>query len=382
MEPALDTFGDLDGFLDLACELLAVPSTADRPHDLTRAMELVLDAVGPGFTVEQFTSNGKPSALVYCGASRPRFRVILNGHLDVVPADPDQFVPRVGDGRLVARGAQDMKVSALAMALAFRDLAPRLPFALGLQLVTDEEVGGYDGTRHQVRQGVRGDFVIIGEYTRLDIVADSKGLLHARLHAVGRAGHGAYPWLGDNALLAVVEGINRLLARYPVPSAEEWRTTVNLARIESPNAAVNQIPATATAWIDLRFPAEDADLSGRTQSEVTSHLQAVCGPGVRVEVDRYEPAHHADHDHPDVARLRQAAQAEGYAGALLRKHGSGDGRFYYQDGVPAVAFGVGGSGQHGPDEYAEIATFAPYHRALCRFLLDVAGTAQVTKSCD
>jgi succinyl-diaminopimelate desuccinylase len=292
----------------------------------------------------------------------------------VVPADPDQFVPRIVDGRLVARGAQDMKVSALVMALAFRTLAPGLPYPLGLQLVTDEEVGGYDGTRHQVQQGVRGDFVIIGEYTGLDIVADSKGLLHGRLHAVGRAGHGAYPWLGDNALLAVIEGVNRLVARYPVPSAAEWRTTVNVARVQTPNPAVNQIPAAATAWFDLRFPAEDTDLSGRTREEIAGHLQAVCGAGVRVEIDRFEPAHHADHDHPDIARLRRAAEAEGYAGALLRKHGSGDGRFYYQRGIPAVAFGVGGAGQHGPDESAEIATFAPYHGALCRFLLDVAAT--------
>ena len=368
----MDPDFDLDAFLDLACEMLTVPSTVDRPNDLNRALELALDTVGPGFTVEQFTSNGKPSALVYCGTSRPEFRVILNGHLDVVPAEPSQFTPRVVGDRLIGRGAQDMKVSALAMALAFRDLAPRLPYALGLQLVTDEEVGGHDGTRHQVWQGVRGDFVIIGEYTGLDIVADSKGLLHARLHAVGRAGHGAYPWLGSNAVLALLDGINRLLARYPVPAAEEWRTTVNLARIDTANPAVNQIPAAATAWFDLRFPAEDADLSNRTRDEVGRHLQAVCGPRVRVEVDRFEPAHHADHDHADIARLRRAAQAEGFAGALLRKHGSGDGRFYSQHDIPAVAFGVGGAGQHGPDEYADIATFAPYHRALRRFLRDVA----------
>jgi len=364
---------DLEAFLDLACELLAVPSTVDRPHDLNRSLELVLDTVGPGFTVEQFTCNGKSSVLVYCGASRPDFRVILNGHLDVVPAELSQFTPRVVGDRLIGRGAQDMKVSALAMALAFRDLAPRLPYPLGLQLVTDEEVGGHDGTRHQVWQGVRGGFVIIGEYTGLDIVADSKGLLHARLHAVGRAGHGAYPWLGENAVVALLDGINRLLARYPVPAAEEWRTTVNLARIDTANPAVNQIPASATAWFDLRFPTEDSDLSGRTRDEVGRHLQAVCGPRVRVEVDRFEPAHHTDHDHADIVRLRRAAQAEGYAGALLRKHGSGDGRFYSQHGVPAVAFGVGGAGQHGPDEYADITTFAPYQRALRRFLLDVAG---------
>jgi succinyl-diaminopimelate desuccinylase len=33
-----------------------------------------------------------------------------------------------------------------------------------------------------------------------------------------------------------------------------------------------------------------------------------------------------------------------------------------------VAFGVGGSGQHGPDEYADLTTVVPYYRALRGFL--------------
>ncbi|MBB6473864.1 hypothetical protein [Sphaerisporangium rubeum] len=91
-------------FVTLAGELLAVPSVADRPADLHRALELVLDVTGPGFTVERFESGGKPSALVYpAAASRPRFPVILNAHLDVVPAPPEQFVPRREGDRLYAR---------------------------------------------------------------------------------------------------------------------------------------------------------------------------------------------------------------------------------------------------------------------------------------
>src|SRR5690349_15238165 len=54
-------------------------------------------------------------------------------------------------------------------------------------------------------------------------------------------------------------------------------------------------------------------------------------------------------------RLRDVARRQGYAGGLLRKHGVSDGRFYGQLGIPAVAFGVGGSGQHGPDELAAVA---------------------------
>src|ERR1700690_3456378 len=146
---------DMTSFLATARELLAIPSTSDRPGELARALDLVLGFVGPGFTVERFESGGKPSALVYRGGQRPHFRVMLNAHLDVVPAPPEDFRPREEGSRLYARGAQDMKVSALVQARVFAELAGRLPYPLGLQLVTDEETGGDDGTRGHIWEGGR-----------------------------------------------------------------------------------------------------------------------------------------------------------------------------------------------------------------------------------
>jgi succinyl-diaminopimelate desuccinylase len=367
---------ELEDFLAAAVDLLAVPSTADRPDQLRRAVEYVVDFVGPGFRVERFESNGKPSALLYVegrpGAARPDFRVILNGHLDVVPAEPEQFRPRREGDRLYARGAQDMKVSALAQALVFRELAASLAYPLALQLVADEELGGRDGTGHQLEQGVSGAFVVIGEQSRLDIVTDAKGVLHVKLRASGRANHGAYPWLGDNALLKLVNTVTRLMAAYPAVADETWRTTVNLARIDTPNQAYNQVPAQAEAWLDIRFPAEDADLNGRTLREVTDYLYTFCEPGVAIVVEDFSSPHHVDQDSPEVKELRRAAQNQGYPADFLRKHGASDGGFYSGRGVAAVAFGVGGSGQHGPDEYMEIDTIEPYHRALTDFLEHLA----------
>ncbi len=267
---------DLEIFLATAAGLLAVPSTADRPAELSRALEMVIRLAGPGVTVERFTSGGKPSALLYRGQGRPHFRIILNAHLDVVPGGPEQFRPRRESGRLYARGAQDMKVSALVMTQVFRELAGGLPYPLGLQLVTDEEVGGRDGTLHQLEEGVTADFVLIGEASGLRLVADSKGRINARLRAHGRAAHGAYPWLGDNALVKLHRSLSNMLAAYPVPAGEVWQTTVNLARIETANQAFNQIPDQAEAWLDIRFPADDTDLNGKTAQQIAAHLAGFC----------------------------------------------------------------------------------------------------------
>jgi succinyl-diaminopimelate desuccinylase len=359
---------DTEPFLAAACELLAMRSTADRPGDLHKALGFVVDFVGPGFTVERFESGGKPSVLMYRGAQRPHFRIILNAHLDVVPAAAAQFRPRREGDRLYARGAQDMKVSALVQAQVFGDLAGALPYPLGLQLVTDEEVGGRNGTLHQIQQGVSGEFVIIGEHSGLCIVTDSKGMITATLRAVGRSGHAAYPWRGDNALIKLQASLARLLAAYPRTTEEAWRTTVNLARIQTPNQARNQIPALAEAWLDIRYPPDDTNLNGKTGAEIAAYLASFCEPGVTPVVEHADPPHHADQRRPEIRSLQQAVTGQGYRADFLRKHGAADGRFYYQQGTDAIIFGIGGDGLHGPDEYADTTTIAPYYRALKEFL--------------
>lgn len=340
--------------------LISVQSTADRPDELHRALEMVLELVGPGFEVRRFESRGKPSALV--GPNNAR--VVLNAHLDVVPGTPEQFTARRDGHRLYGRGAHDMKCAALILATVFRELAPQLPYPIALQLVTDEEVGGFDGTGHQVAQGIRAGFVVIGEQSNLRIVTESKGILRVRLTATGRTAHAAYPWLGENALVAVVDAVQRLLERFPVPAAEDWVTTVNVAKIETGNEAVNMVPADACAWLDVRFPPTDTDL--------VAELREIAGPGVELHVDAMGAPHHADPAGAEVRALQQAAAAVGYDGSLLRKHGAADGRFYSAHGIDAVIFGPGGDGQHGPAEYVDLRTLRPHRDALRTFLWSLA----------
>ena len=297
-------------FLARACELLAIPSTSERPGELRRALDYVLDFVGPGFTVERFESGGKPSALVYPGRNAGTSTSYSTPTWTSSRPRPASSGPRRDGDRLFARGAQDMKVSGLLAAQVFRELAAGLPYPVALQLVTDEEVGGRDGTLHQLDRGVRGRFVIVGETSGLRIVNESKGMLVVRLLATGRAAHAAYQWLGDNALVKLQRSVASLLARYPVATEEVWRTTVNLARVGTRNQARNQVPADAEALLDIRFPPDDPDLAGKTTAEVTAYLQGFCEPGVTPVVDVLDPPHRADPDRPEVLRLQHAARRQ------------------------------------------------------------------------
>ena len=292
-----------------------MPSTADRPDDLHRALEFVVDLVGPGFTVERFESGGKPSALLYLGAKRPRFQVILNAHLDVVPALPDQFRPRREGERLYARGAQDMKVAALVEARVFRELAHDLPYPLALQLVTDEEVGGRNGTLHQIEQGVSGEFVVIGEYSGLRIVTDSKGMITATLRAVGRGGHSAYPWLGDNALIKLHRSLATVLAAYPVPAEEAWRTTVTYRAHRNPQPGPQPDPGPGGGLAGYPLPArgrrperQDRPGNHRVPSVL---LRTRCHPGC-------PPRRPTASRRPESARDTRAAAGRGRPGVPRR----------------------------------------------------------------
>ncbi len=359
---------DTEQLLDVACELLAIPSTADRPADLQRALDFVIDFAGPGFTVERFESEGKASALLYLGAVRPRFKVILNAHLDVIPAKPEQFRPRREGQRLYARGAQDMKVSALVLALVFRELAPRLAYPLGLQLVTDEEVGGHNGTLHQLECGVNGDFAVIGEFSGLNIVTESKGMIIVTLQAKGMGAHSAYPWLGDNAILKIHRSLSRIFSAYPPPISEVWRTTVSVSRIETSNQAYNQIPSDAEALLDIRFSPDDPALNGKTADEILEFLTGFCEPGVVPALKHASGIHLARSDNSHIKDIQSAVSRQGYRSESLRRHGASDGRFYTQYDTDAILFGVDGAGQHGPDEYVDVSSVAPYKNALMDFL--------------
>jgi succinyl-diaminopimelate desuccinylase len=81
------------------------------------------------------------------------------------------------------------------------------------------------------------------------------------------------------------------------------------------------------------------NLTASPAGEITAYLAVFCEPGVTPFVDYADPPHRADQNRPEVRSLQQTARNQGYRGGFLRKHGAG---FYYQQGLDAVAFGVGG----------------------------------------
>jgi acetylornithine deacetylase len=178
------------------------------------AVEVVqpdLDALraDPDWPGEEMTRTSLQVVIGRVGPTSGR-RIILSGHLDVVPpGDPATWTsdPWAGDvrgGRLFGRGACDMKGGVASILGAVRALGTsgdleRLDGELVVAFVPSEEDGG-QGTLAAIRAGVTGDLAIIPEPSNLDVVVAHAGAITFRLSIPGRAAHASQRREGVSAL--------------------------------------------------------------------------------------------------------------------------------------------------------------------------------------
>lgn len=352
--------------LSFAKSLIAIESVKEKPAMLKRVLEEALKPLS-GFTIERFEKNGVPSALVYTGTMRPkRFKILLNAHLDVVPAKSEQFKPFEKGGKLWGRGSNDMKAAAAAEILVFKELAKSLPYSLGLQLVTDEEIGGHDGAKYQIEKGVRADFAIAGEPTDMDINNQSKGVIWAKINCNGTSAHGAYPWNGTNALWKAHRFLSALRLVYPVPTKEVWKTTVNVARIETSNGTFNKVPDNASIWLDIRYIPKDTDT-------VIDRLDAMLPEGTELDIIVQEPCQFTRKNNEYITHLAGALQnVLKKKPQIIVKHGAADIRHFNAVDCDGVTWGPVGAGLHTDNEWVSIKSMLEYVQALQIFLKTIS----------
>jgi succinyl-diaminopimelate desuccinylase len=309
--------------------------------------------------------NGRPLLAATVGAeSGPT--VVLHGHIDVVPGDAGQFVPRVEGDRLYGRGAYDMKGGLAAMMAATCRLARQDAVKVHFVCVSDEETSEVEGARASdriVARGYAGDFAITGEPTNLHIGIQAKGVLAIRIEVAGRSAHGSTPWLGDNAVLRAVDvfrGIETL--PFTRESSEMFdRPSVSLGRILGGDA-INRVPDHCAIDVDIRYvPGQDAE-------QILAAIGALEGAEI-VHVFHREPIV-VEREDPYVQLLAEAvlsttALEESIA---VGRDGTSDVISFIRAGTPGVEFGPVGEGHHGPEEWVSIDSLARYRDALVQFV--------------
>lgn len=351
--------------IDLTCNLVRFASSADRPNQVAAVMDYAasyLDA-GPGLFIHRSESRGKP-AIVAALRDTPTPALILNGHLDVIAAPPEMFEPEVRDNRIYGRGSYDMKGGVAVLLRLLSEFAHHEPRPdVAVQFVSDEEIGGEQGTGRLLSEGWRCGFFIATEPTNLRICHEQKGVIWLQLQLAGTAAHGSRPWEGHNPLFGMSSGLHSLFHRFPPPQQEGWYTTVTPTRVETVDGVSNQVPHTVVATFDIRFLPEEN--SGQLLADILA-----CFPGA-------EPTRHKKAlplvtapDTPEVQRLAEAAtRVSGAPATLYREHYGSDARFYSAQGIPAVCFGPAGGGMHSREEWVEIDSLVTLYHALRAYLL-------------
>lgn len=173
--------------------------------------EITADPWFPGQEVDRDRALGLVGTLP--GAEDPEATpgLILQGHLDVVPAgDPDAwhgtdpFSSELHGGLLYGRGAADMKAGVavnLAVLDAVRASGLTLAHPLAVHCVTGEEDGGLGGFA-TLRRGYRGQAAVITEPTGGRMIIANAGALGFRIEVFGRSAHGSLRLEGTSAFEA------------------------------------------------------------------------------------------------------------------------------------------------------------------------------------
>ncbi|WP_096394281.1 M20/M25/M40 family metallo-hydrolase [Halorubrum trapanicum] len=327
--------------------------------------------------------------------------LVLNGHLDVVPAEPsewssDPFEPvwrdaggGGSDGRtgadgdasgetLTARGAADMKCGLAACVGAAVDVRegvadgsidlPPSGLRLVVEAVAGEEDGGYGAATAALASPYpfERDAAIVAEPTELRPVVACEGSLMARLEIGGRSAHAATRWRGEDVLPrfeAIREAFMELEAErgeavdHPLYERFSVPWPVVCGRVEAGSWA-STVPATLDA--EFRIGVAPGETVAEVEAAFRERLERVAAedPWLREHPPRFErfsvqfePAEIAV-DEPVVEAVRAGLAATGLPDVEPRGATYGaDSRHFVAAGIPAVLFGPGTIDEaHYPDE--------------------------------
>lgn len=258
--------------IDLASELLSIPSTTREEGKVVDAVYRHLTSSGWKVTLQEVTE-GRSNVW----ATRKGGGVTLSTHLDTVPP---YIPPRREGGRLYGRGSCDAKGLAAAMIVAAEQLLEEGEERVDLLFVVGEERGS-DGARAANELPATSKWLINGEPTESILASGCKGALRVLVRTKGREAHSAYPNLGESAIIPMARLVQELdQLELPVDDIL-GPTTINVGRIHGGTEA-NIVPAHCEAELLVRLVGPDevvrerlnAWASGRAEIEYGSVIPA------------------------------------------------------------------------------------------------------------
>lgn len=383
--------GEADSATDRATEVLGRLVSFDTTSRLSnRALVAWIESYLRDFGVEgrlTFAEEGAKANLHAIIGPRVDGGIALSGHTDCVPVDDqhwtaDPFTLRREDGRLIGRGATDMKgFVACMLAMVPEFVAAPLKRPIHLCFTFDEETT-FAGAPILI-DALPGDGplpagCIVGEPTSMQPVIAHKESRTWFAKVRGVTGHSSRTDLTANALMAAAEAVAWMAAQarwyrdhgrraegFDVPYS-----TVHCGLFRA-GETMNTVPDFAEFWMEMRaVPGDDPyslveRLKAYVAERIEPEMKAVhpdCG--FRFEERMHAPGLDTPEDHALVTLVKQLT---GHNGATRVAYGTEAG-LYQRAGIPTVVCGPGHIAQaHQPDEWiaeSEIAACLGFMRRL------------------
>ena len=363
----------------LARDLIRCPSVTPARGEVFDVLEAALAPLG--FTVHRWVMGEPPDGptenmVAIRGQGVPHFG--FAGHLDVVPPGDgwasDPFDGEIVEGRLIGRGANDMK-SAIAAFVAAVSRIEQPSGTLSLLITGDEEGFAAFGTPRIIdwlnERGIRPDMILIGEPTSVNRLGDTvkigrRGSANMWIDVPGVQGHVAYPHLSDNPVAPLARVIAALDAVHLDDGNESFPpSNLEFTAVSTPTGASNIIPGAATAQLNIRF---NNLHRGEDLVRMVEEIAEREAPGAKVRA-RISGEAFLTPPGPLFDMVVAAIEEEtGRRPELSTSGGTSDGRFLIQL-CPVVDFGLPNATMHKVGESASIADIAALSRIYERVVL-------------
>ena len=352
--------------LELARELIRKASVT--PADAGCQQLIAEQLAAAGFSVEHLRFGEVDNLWATRGRGRPA--LVFAGHTDVVPTGPpeqwrvDPFAAEVVDGRLIGRGAADMKGSLAAMVNACRRFAARYPDSrgtVGMLITSDEEGAADDGTLKVMetlaRRGESFQYCVVGEPSSSERLGDTvrvgrRGSLSGIMTIRGVQGHVAYPLRGDNPMHALARFV-AAITREPIDAGNEHfpPTTFQMVNVHCDAGAPNVVPGELKCRFNLRYS------NVWTPEELSDRIEALLRD-LKIDYEirwRVAGLPFLTKGGPLTAAVRAAVREEtGLDPELSTSGGTSDGRFIAPYGVDVIELGPLNATIHSVNELVAI----------------------------
>lgn len=334
--------------VDYLKELVAYKSISEDKEESKKCAQYCANFLeSHGLRTQIIEYNGYPN-VVATSQQTKNPKILLQAHLDVVPAADDLFDLKITEDKLSGRGSFDMKFACASFfAMLDRLSQPTSSYDVGIMLTFDEEIGGENGVKALLNNGYSCDVCILPDSGKdWALESSAKGAWFVELVKKGKNAHASEPHTGINSAEILNTAINELFSIRKAYSPDDL--TLTLTKFSS-GAAMNQVPDHAEAILDIRY--KNKDILKKIEAEINEIAQK---HDIRLNTKMLGSCMNVNMKDQLVCNFIEIA--ENVLGKKIEEGhsaGSTDGRYFCAKDIPCIVIQPNGDGRHSDDEWVD-----------------------------